>query len=117
MLSVVKRVLGCSSVVKRMNHNTDQVSDHDSDQVAHLLATLKEGALSAGAAMQKLGLSHRTNFRKNYLNPALDAGYIEMTVPDRPKSRLQKYRLTEKGKWHLAGGDGGTKPQETKKKE
>jgi ATP-dependent DNA helicase RecG len=31
------------------------------------------------------------------LQPALVAGYIEMTLSEKPNSRLQKYRLTEKG--------------------
>tara|TARA_B110000879_G_scaffold194061_1_gene261490 strand:- start:1115 stop:1249 length:135 start_codon:yes stop_codon:yes gene_type:complete len=43
--------------------------------------------------MQKLNLSHRPTFRKNYLNPALTAQLIERTIPDKPNSRLQKYRL------------------------
>jgi len=37
------------------------------------------------------------HFRKAYLQPALDAGLIEMTVPDKPRSTRQKYRLTAKG--------------------
>lgn len=37
------------------------------------------------------------NFRRLYLIPALEAGVIEMTVPDKPNSRLQKYHLTAKG--------------------
>ncbi|GAA3557626.1 Fic family protein [Snuella lapsa] len=43
-----------------------------------------------------LGLTDRENFRKNYLQPALDAELIEMTIPDKLKSSKQKYRLTEK---------------------
>jgi Fic family protein len=72
---------------------TDQVGDQVSDQVESLLAVLEDGPLSALECMAKLGLSHRPTFRKNYLNPALEAGLIERTIPDKPKSRLQKYRI------------------------
>jgi ATP-dependent DNA helicase RecG len=44
-----------------------------------------------------LGFKHREHFRKTYLIPALNAGLIEMTIPDKPKSGLQKYRLTLAG--------------------
>ena len=46
--------------------------------------------------MRKLQLEHKQNFIKNYIQPALKLGFIEMTIPDKPNSRLQKYRLTEK---------------------
>jgi len=45
-----------------------------------------------------LQLQDRKSFREIYLAPALAEGLIEMTVPDKPRSRLQKYRLTEKGR-------------------
>jgi hypothetical protein len=48
--------------------------------------------------MQSLGLASRDNFEKLYLRPALEAKLLEMTIPDKPQSRLQKYRLTEKGR-------------------
>ena len=38
------------------------------------------------------------SFSERYLKPALKAGLIEMTIPDKPKSRLQKYRLIQKGR-------------------
>jgi hypothetical protein len=44
--------------------------------------------------MAGIGISHRPTFRKKYLNPALDQGLIERTVPDKPNSRYQKYRRT-----------------------
>jgi Fic family protein len=76
---------------------SDQDSDHDSDQVKKLLKIFDRNPLSASDLMQKIDLSHRPTFRKNYLNPAINKGLIEMTIPDKPNSRLQKYRITPKG--------------------
>jgi Fic family protein len=76
---------------------TDQVSDQVTDQVKKILHILSKGSLSALDLMKALDLSHRPTFRNNYLHPALDQGFIEMTIPDKPNSRLQKYRITPKG--------------------
>ncbi len=79
--------------------NADQVADQVTDQVRRLLKSFKKSAgkaCSAKELMNILKLSHRPTFRQNYLHPALKAGLIEMTVPDKPNSRLQKYRLTSK---------------------
>ena len=40
----------------------------------------------------------RSFFSINYIQPALQQNLIEMTIPDKPNSRSQKYRLTEKGR-------------------
>jgi len=42
--------------------------------------------------MEMMNLNHRQSFRKTYLLPALEAGLIEMTIPDKPNSSKQKYR-------------------------
>jgi hypothetical protein len=47
---------------------------------------------------EAMALRGEENFRKKYLEPALAAALLEMTLPDKPNSRLQKYRLTLKGK-------------------
>ena len=73
-------------------------SDHVTDQVARLLAQLRDGPKSANELMAALGLSHRPTFRKNYIRPALSAGLVEMTVPESPMARNQKYRLTARGR-------------------
>ncbi|WP_249337084.1 Fic family protein [Serratia plymuthica] len=65
-------------------------------QVGELLAVLK-GEMSRGAIQSALQLQDRKSFRERYLQPALHAGWIEMTLPDKPNSRLQKYRLTAEG--------------------
>jgi hypothetical protein len=54
--------------------------------------------------MEIAGRSDRTKFRNQVLRPLLDAGLIEMTIPDKPISSKQKYWLTGKGK---AGSESG----------
>jgi hypothetical protein len=51
----------------------------------------------------QLGLQHRPTLRLIYLAPAIDKGLIAMTVRDKPDSRLQKYRLTDRGRSMLGG--------------
>ena len=55
------------------------------------------GAMSRAKLQEKLGLKDKIHFIEHYLNPALAEGLIERTIPDKPTSRLQKYRLTAKG--------------------
>ncbi|MEP7321597.1 MAG: Fic family protein [Saprospiraceae bacterium] len=45
----------------------------------------------------KLELKHRDSFMENYLQPSMNDGFVKMTIPDKPNSSKQKYRLTEKG--------------------
>ena len=73
--------------------NNDQVSDYVSDQVDKLLEVMHDQWLSSSEIMDKLALSHKLTFRKNYLNPALEHGLIEMRNPDSPRSPQQKYRV------------------------
>lgn len=49
---------------------------------------------AAREIMVHLGLSHWKTFQTNYLKPLMEAGAIERTIPNKPKSPLQKYRLT-----------------------
>jgi len=65
--------------------------------VEELLAILSDNPLTRTEMMQKLQMSHKQNFLLNYIQPALQEGLIERTIPDKPTSRLQKYRLTEMG--------------------
>lgn len=46
---------------------------------------------TARALMEKLGLSSKEGFRRNYLRPAEDMGLVQMTLPDKPNSRNQRY--------------------------
>ena len=77
--------------------DTPQDTPQVSPQVSRLLAILTS-PMTRSELQQRLGLVDREHFRKDYLSPALTTGLVEMTIPDRPNSRLQKYRLTDKGR-------------------
>jgi ATP-dependent DNA helicase RecG len=62
------------------------------------LANILVGEMSRQQLKQALNFRNDKHFRMAYLHPALEAGLIEMTVPDKPQSSKQKYRLTAKGK-------------------
>ncbi len=98
----IEFLLSTLVVALRDTTSTDQVGDQVTDQVAALLRTLGKETLSALECMKRLKLSHRPTFRANYLQPAFAAGLIEYTIPEKPQSRLQKYRLTPKGRNLLA---------------
>lgn len=46
---------------------------------------------SAATLMEKLGLKARNALRNNYLAPAMELHLVEMTIPDKPNSRNQRY--------------------------
>ncbi len=93
MLEIIRDSMMELTVVGRTtDQDTDQVTDQDSLAVDRLLAALGEDVLSATELMERLNLSHRPTFRQNYLNPALKAGLIERTIPEKPNSKHQKYR-------------------------
>ena len=75
---------------------TGEVTEEVTGEVIRVLQAVN-GEMKRVEIQQVLGLRHEEHFRKNYLLPALNAGCIEMTIPEKPKSSLQKYRLTKKG--------------------
>jgi hypothetical protein len=77
---------------KHLTHNP-----LETPQVKALLNVLYqvEGSLNRKQLQAKLNLKDRKHFRERYLKPAIDAALIEMTIPEKPNSKLQKYRLVE----------------------
>lgn len=77
------------------------------DPVERLLVALAGGDLDGAGLRARLKLRDKTHLRERYINPALANALIERTIPDKPNSRLQRYRLTEAGKANLAAKPGG----------
>lgn len=93
MLEIIRDSLTEITVVGRStDQDSDQVTDQDKTPIERILSALSDETLSATELMERLGLSHRPTFRKNYLNPALEQKLIERTIPDKPNSKNQKYR-------------------------
>lgn len=82
----------------------DQVTDQVTDQVARIIHALAAGELGSVALMKALDLTHKPTFRANYLDPAIEGGWIERTQPGSPRSPTQRYRITEKGRRWMAIG-------------
>ncbi len=93
ILEIIRDSLKEVTVVGRSTgQDSDQVTDQDKTPTERLLSVLGNDTLSAAELMERLDLSHRPTFRKNYLNPALEQNLIERTIPDKPNSKNQKYR-------------------------
>lgn len=107
----IGRLAGTDPVADRADPVTDPVADPNDpvtdpvaatrrrrlDRVGSVLEGLRGGPLAPSDLQEVLGLKHRPTFRTSYLRPALEAGLIEATLPDKPNSRLQRYRLTPAG--------------------
>ena len=87
-------------ILDAMTTTTPQVAPQVTPQVGQLLEMIRSD-MSRETLQNALNLQDRKSFRKRYLKPALDGELIEMTVPNKPNSRLQKYRLTDKGRQWL----------------
>ena len=75
---------------------TTYVAGHVTGEVARLVRVCA-GVMSRKALQDALGLKSDANFRTLYLVPALETGLLEMTIPDKPKSSRQQYRLSAAG--------------------
>lgn len=80
-----------NNAIKELVDDAKNHSNHLNNRIAELLKVVEPYPQSATELMEKLNLKSRAGFRNNYLQPALDAGLIGMTEPDKPTSKNQKY--------------------------
>ena len=80
-----------------------EAEERPMDRVAGEVRLLRvmSGEMTRQRLQEALGLKHEDHFRKAYLIPALRAGLIEMTIPDKPRSSKQRFRLTAGGSEYL----------------
>ncbi len=79
-------------------HDTPYVAPHVPPHVAVLIRLIgTAGDLSTPDLLRHLGLRDRKHLRERYLAPCLAGEWIAMTIPDKPRSRDQRYRLTAEG--------------------
>ena len=84
-------------IFERKTRVTPHVTPHVTPQVRRILESCSKPC-SRGEIQQILDLSDREYLRKAYIAPLLDAGWLTMTIPDKPRSRLQRYLTTEEGR-------------------
>ena len=46
--------------------------------------------------MEIMNRTNKSKFKSTIINPLVENGFLELTYPDKPKSPMQKYRLTSK---------------------
>lgn len=83
----------CKACDRYLELLRDDGQDHDQnghDMVMMILDFCKE-AKSVPEIMEKFGFESRTSFRRKYLNDLVENGKLKMTMPDKPKSKNQKY--------------------------
>ena len=76
---------------------TAQVTGQVTGQVIEQVLGFCRTPRRASEVQKLLHLRHRETFADNYLRPMLDKGWLERTIPDKPRSRMQRYRTTEAG--------------------
>lgn len=86
MLEMIFKII--VNIEESINNHTNHISSY----VEKLLGVMEETVpMSAYELMGKLGLKSKETFRKNYLNPAIDANLVEYEIKDKPTSKNQRY--------------------------
>lgn len=62
-----------------------------------LLCMLHESSFSANELSIKLDYTSTKDLKRKIISPLIELKYIEMTIPDKPKSAKQAYQLTSEG--------------------
>ena len=87
-------------IAEQAKHQVKHIDKHQlelSDTQISVLKSLEHRALSRKEIFAAIKMNRDSRSYKRHIEPLIEAGLVEMTVPDKPNSRLQKYRLTNSG--------------------
>ncbi|MBE7045730.1 MAG: Fic family protein [Ruminococcaceae bacterium] len=89
ILEQIDRIL--DEIVKQMSSSDENISEY----VKKLLDVMEyDTPYTLSSLMDLLGLKSKENIRRHYIHPALKLNLIQMTIPDKPQSRNQRYIKT-----------------------
>lgn len=84
-----------TQIDKILDEITEQISlysENISEYVKKLLDVMEyDMPYTLASLMEMLGLKSKETIRRNYIHPALELNLIQMTLPDKPQSRNQRY--------------------------
>jgi len=98
-LSAIEKVL--SEQERLQDKHQDRLEDERQDVLngaqAGVISALKYKSLSRKEIFTEIKMSGDSRAYKRIIEPLIASGYIQMTIPDKPNSKLQKYKLTNTG--------------------
>ena len=107
-MTIIKRELGedVQESNQESNQGGNQGGNQESNQETPVKISLSKSQKdianfcsvprTAQEILDRLGVTNQSINRKRHIQPLLDMGVLEMTIPDNPKNRNQKYRRKRK---------------------
>jgi len=73
----------------------------ESEMASKVFSILMTGPMGKAEIARKLGKSKPTRYLNELMAHLVQQVFVQYTLPEKPNSRMQKYRLTEKGRQML----------------
>lgn len=97
-LGRIRIYLGTKSGTKSEPKSQPKSQPKSEPNLIQIIDLLANSTKTRAEIFEGVGLYNKTGNFNNHIKPLIEVGIIELTIPDKPNSRFQKYRLTEKGK-------------------